>query len=439
MKLTDKLARELSTGTYTDSGLSLRGATLQFTVSPKGRRVFDLLYRNASGKRCRLGVKNFGEHRGEFGPGRIEKVSQARKIAMDAWKRICAGDDPAGARKINKETGTVRDLAEDYCTNRLDGANPGDSICKYVNGIRYSLKDDPIATMLAREVTVKDVEAFLRRRKRSAETWSHAKSGVHAAERTRAQFCTIFRRAGISPNPFEAQEEKINTKAARIARSRSSEQKEMTLEEIAFRTSIFWGEIYGDYYSQDARDLLLCCLLLGNRKSEVIHMRWEQIDRQRQIWIIPPEQPGNKWGVQDTVPLTETIWKMLERRRETANSPWVFPSPSDRRQGLPYNETYLNRIVTASKDNTAICQRYELVSTVHDIRRLMASWCRTQPLHFWAYPFVLNHASKLGSKNDAVYALGDVNESLRKAMQAFENWVRAQAEGGGENVVALNA
>ncbi len=72
-----------------------------------------------------------------------------------------------------------------------------------------------------------------------------------------------------------------------------------------------------------ARDYLYMSLYTGARKTNVLQMRWEQIDWHNKTWRIPETKNGEPV----TIPLSVPAEQLLENRlKAAAGSPWVFPS-----------------------------------------------------------------------------------------------------------------
>ena len=75
------------------------------------------------------------------------------------------------------------------------------------------------------------------------------------------------------------------------------------------------------------RDFFAVCLLTGARKSNVLSMRWTDLDLHAGYWRIP-ETKNNTVVV---VPLVAPAVAILQARKEAADgSPWVFPRTSAR-------------------------------------------------------------------------------------------------------------
>ncbi len=72
--------------------------------------------------------------------------------------------------------------------------------------------------------------------------------------------------------------------------------------------------------NETARSYILLSLMTGARKSNVLAMRWEEINWERKLWRIP----DTKNGEPVTVPLIPQAIDILEERKRKTNSPWVF-------------------------------------------------------------------------------------------------------------------
>ncbi|MCP4354048.1 MAG: site-specific integrase [Proteobacteria bacterium] len=77
--------------------------------------------------------------------------------------------------------------------------------------------------------------------------------------------------------------------------------------------------------NETSKDYILMLLMTGARKSNVLAMRWEEINWERKVWRIPETKNGEPL----TVPLTPAPMELLKNRRFKTNSDWVFPAESE--------------------------------------------------------------------------------------------------------------
>jgi integrase len=71
----------------------------------------------------------------------------------------------------------------------------------------------------------------------------------------------------------------------------------------------------------DMREYFLVALLTGVRRSNVLAMRWDEINLERGEWRIITK--GNST---QTVALSPEVVTILSERQQAANSEWIFPS-----------------------------------------------------------------------------------------------------------------
>jgi len=80
-------------------------------------------------------------------------------------------------------------------------------------------------------------------------------------------------------------------------------------------------------HNEVARDYIYISLFTGARKTNVMKMRWEQIDWHNKTWRIP----DTKNGEPVVIPLSGRAEEILERRLKGSNAnPWVFPSDTSK-------------------------------------------------------------------------------------------------------------
>ncbi|MCP4473321.1 MAG: tyrosine-type recombinase/integrase [Gammaproteobacteria bacterium] len=70
------------------------------------------------------------------------------------------------------------------------------------------------------------------------------------------------------------------------------------------------------------RDYFFISLFVGARRSNILAMRWDEINLTTKVWRIP----DTKSGEAVSVPLSEAAMGILLKRHEESNSPYVFSS-----------------------------------------------------------------------------------------------------------------
>lgn len=147
----------------------------------------------------------------------------------------------------------------------------------------------------------------------------------------------------------------------------------------------FWKAL-NDEPNEIARDYLKLSLLLGARRSNMLAMRWEQLNFERSEWRIPETKNGES----QTVHLPAAAIEILKERQSNTNgSEWVFPG---------YGRT--GHLVEPRMAWNRILERAGLSGLrIHDLRRTLGSWQAAAGVS-------LNVIGKsLGHKNTATTAI----------------------------------
>ncbi|MGD0463963.1 MAG: site-specific integrase [Tepidisphaeraceae bacterium] len=120
-----------------------------------------------------------------------------------------------------------------------------------------------------------------------------------------------------------------------------------------------------DEENETIRDYLLVLLLAGARRSNTAAMRWDELDLDRGLWRIPMTKTGQPL----LVPLAPQVIQILERRKESSISPWVFPTASNTKRS---KSGHVEQFRHAWK---AILKRAGIADfRLHDLRRTLGSW-----------------------------------------------------------------
>jgi integrase len=78
--------------------------------------------------------------------------------------------------------------------------------------------------------------------------------------------------------------------------------------------------------SRDAADAVRLLLLTGGRKTEIVGMRWAELNLEAGVWRKPADR--TKQGRPHDAPLSAPALEILARLRETATTEFVFPAKS---------------------------------------------------------------------------------------------------------------
>ncbi|MFO9088669.1 integrase family protein [Legionella pneumophila serogroup 1] len=152
-------------------------------------------------------------------------------------------------------------------------------------------------------------------------------------------------------------------------------------------------------------DYFLLLLFTGMRKMEAASLHWEDIDLKSKTITLQ----DTKNHEIHTLPMSDFVFELMERRSRNKTSEFVFPA--DSKTGYIYEpKKAVNRVVELSG----------VLFTLHDLRRTFATIADSLDLPAYALKRLLNH--KMNNDVTAGYIMKDV-ERLRKPMQQVANFI----------------
>jgi integrase len=158
-----------------------------------------------------------------------------------------------------------------------------------------------------------------------------------------------------------------------------------------------------DPFSQIVRLLLLT----GQRRNEIGHLRWAEIDLAAKVIVLPPERTKN--GRLHELPLSRQALAILERLPRRNSSDFLFSKPG-------FNDW--DRV----KDQ--LDQRLDLAPwRLHDLRRTCATGMAELGVQPHIIEAVLNHVSGHKGGGAGVYNRATYAEPMREALQRWADWL----------------
>ena len=179
----------------------------------------------------------------------------------------------------------------------------------------------------------------------------------------------------------------------------------------------------GEEPDETFRDFFFLALLTGARRSNVQAMKWEEINFPAATWTIPDSK--SKSGESVTVALTVTALGVLENRKASSKSEWVFPGDGKTGHLIEPKTAWKRILERAGIENLRI----------HDLRRTLGSW---QAAAGTSLPII---GKSLGHKSlaaTAIYSrlnIDPVRASVNKATDALLEAAKGPTKllGGGGN------
>lgn len=158
------------------------------------------------------------------------------------------------------------------------------------------------------------------------------------------------------------------------------------------------------------RDYVYISLFTGQRRSNVLTMRWDQIDWVEKVWRIPETKNGSSLNV----PLIPKAIGILKGIKANSVSPWVFYSQSSASKHLVEPKKFWKKLLNrAGIENLRI----------HDIRRTLGSYEAMAGVNLPLISKTLGHRSFQATQ---IYARMNV-ESVRAAITSAVDLMEKRA------------
>jgi integrase len=368
----DSLSAKASDVVYWDIGCAGFGVK----VTPRGRKVFIVLYRTAgAGSKLR-----------KFTIGPYGKVTlhQARIAAQKIFTAKLEGRDPAREKREARRreiTDRVAGLLEAYIVQHMSGNRSGAEISRLLRREVGSVWGDRSIHDISKRDVVEIVSAI------------NERGAPAAANKTLKSIKTFFKwcvgKAVLEKSPAEG----VPLPGRERARDRVLSDFELAkVIQAARKMSGVYGGIV---------ELLA---LTGQRREEVAQARWDEFDFQQRTWTIPKERTKN--GKAHVVHLTKASVALVQRRPKIGE--YAFSTPASK----PY------------RDFSAAKRELDAISGVvnwrlHDLRRTCVSGMARLGVAPHVADKILNHQAGTISGVAAVYQRHDF---LSERREALERW-----------------
>ena len=345
-------------------------------VTPKGRKVFVVLYRTG-GAGSKLRKYTIGPY------GRVT-LHQARVAAQRVFAAKVEGRDPAAEKREAKRrvvADRVEGLLESFIAQRLS----------------QNRSAGEVARLLRREVgqawTGKSIHEISKRDVVDVISAVEQRGAPVAANKTLKSIKTFLRwcvgRAVLDQSPAEG----VPLPTKEVARDRVLDDHELAQVIIAARNI---GGPYGG--------IVELLALTGQRREEVAGLAWQELDLQQRVWTIPKSRTKNAKA--HAVHLSEQSIEVL--RRAHRHGPLVFSMLGTK----PFQEFSKAKSVL---DQLSGVNGWRL----HDLRRTCVSGMARLGVAPHVADKILNHLSGTISGVAAVYQR---HEFLAERQAALDLW-----------------
>ncbi len=410
-----KVAKELSAlevkalqhnGSATNATYAVGGVTgLLLQISPSGGRTW--LLRSM-----------VGEKRREIGLGGYPDVSlaQARERAREAKDKIRRGIDPVEERKAvaaslvaaQRRGLTFTKAMDQYLAAKLDAFRNEKHKAQWRSTLEtYAVPE--IGKMLVNDITVQDILRVLKPIwTTKTETASRIRGRIEAV----LSWATVAgHRTGDNPARWGGNLKEMLPPASKVAKS--DNQPALRIEDaptwfVALRKREGIGSRALEFLA------LTAC-----RSQEVRGARWEEIDLDAKMWIVPASRM--KMGKEHRVPLTDAAIALLTSLPRSEDNPLVFPAPrggelSD--MTLSATMRRLHEAEIAEKRPGFIDRVSKRPAVPHGLRSTFRDWT-AERTNFPGDLAEVALAHKVSNAVEAAYRRGDMVEKRRLLMDAW--------------------
>lgn len=184
----------------------------------------------------------------------------------------------------------------------------------------------------------------------------------------------------------------------------SSRERFLSADELAR-----WFQEVAKIKRETTRDFLLMALFTGARRDNVCSMRWCEIDFERKVWTIPGIKFKN--GEPQYIVLVDQSMAILERRKESSTSLWVFPGGGRTGHLVEPKAAWQKVAKDAGLEDVRL----------HDLRRTFGSWMAAGGSSLQIVGKALGHRSQSATMIYSRLALDPVRDAVASAVNAIES------------------
>lgn len=356
-------------GYYYD--IKTRGLGISITHS--GTKTF-IVYRWLNGKPERITLGRYSDL----------TIEQARRMTAEVNATIARGENPNDRRRKEREETTLGELFNEY-------------FYRHAKLHKKSWKEDE--DQFKRYLTKwskRKLSGINRADIQKMHQQVGRENGAYAANRLLALLSILFNKAGEfglwdKTNPV------IGIKKFR------EQSRDRFLQSDEFPR---FFQALGEEPNEDIRDYILLSLLTGARKSNVLAMKWEQINLSRKEWRIPETKNGTPQII--TLP-KEALTILKKRQNRLQNHYYVFPGNGKKGHLIDPKRGWQRILARAGIQDLRI----------HDLRRTLGSWQAKTGASLAIIGKSLNHKSPMTTAIYARLDLDPVRESVEKATKAM--------------------
>jgi integrase len=330
-----------------------------------------------------------------IGPPDLFTAERARRVARELLARVRLGIDPTAEKTAAKVAAklTLGSVVTDFLADRESKLRPSSMATLKRDLLRWW---KPLHRMPLHAISRRDVAARL-------------VGPPSAAARARVALMRLFSwaiRQGLTEtNPV------IGTPVPN--EHVKSRERVLSGDELA---KVWQASGDGTYGA-----IIKLLIVTGCRRQEVGSMRWDELQPEKGLWIIPRERTKN--GKAHTLPLPEMAWSIIATVPRWHDGAFVFGRTAGFQQWAPHKR--------------ALDQRAGIAPyVIHDLRRSVATGMNEIGVQPHIVEAVLNHATfrkgVAGMYNKATY-----EREMKAALAMWADHVQSLVEGSERKIIPL--
>ncbi len=376
---------------YFDTGRSHGAGGLGLRVSPKGKKVWFVMY-----------VTGKNDRRYTLGTYPEMSLKGARDKATNTMADVKNGDDPLQKKHDYRKSETFDDLWQAYL--RHPDTRKGAESTKKENQRKYEkLLKPALGEMKVTDIKRKHLNAILD---------GMAEKTPVSANRLHSLLSVLFNRIALD-------KEWIDSNPMPRKKPLSVETpKDRVLDDSEIKA--IWKHLSENQFKRNPPDIFKLILLTGQRPGEVAGMAWSEIDLQSGVWAIPKERTKSKKQAH-LVPLSEQAMQIISARQDNKSS-FVFPSNHGSKEGYTRH---------THKARGKIIRELNMEGWgAHDLRRTARTIMGRLKVKPYIAEKVLGHsAGRIEKTYDRHDYLDDKRIALDKLGREIDRITGAQVEG----------
>lgn len=391
--------------TFAVGGVS--GLLLQIT--PHGGRTW-LLRATVGGKRREIGLGGYPD----------VTLAQARERARETKDQIRCGIDPIEERKaakaelaaVQRRGLTFADATDRALAAKLDAFKNAKHRQQWENTLQtYAIPE--LGKMLVSEITVQDVLRVLEPIwQTKTETASRLRGRIEAV----LSWATVTgHRSGDNPARWAGNLKELLPAANKVA-------KQENWPAVQIDDAPRWLTALRKRDGMGARALEFTALT-AVRSQEVRGARWDEIDLDAAVWVIPAQRM--KMDREHRVPLSPDAMALLDTLPRFDENPLVFPAARGGEMSDMTLSATMKRLHKADIEagGLGFVDRVSNRPAVpHGLRSTFRDWV-AERTHFPGDMAEVALAHKVGSAVEAAYRRGDMVEKRRAMMAAWAEFL----------------